>query len=143
MQPTRPQEEKNSKLETTPVKEIVEPTTAIPDEVSVETALNEMRGQGNECSAVTNPEGKLIGSVSKNDINRKVGGMGHDPETEPVEPQIDKNAAHCSEDKSISEAEKMMREANVDEVSVVNRDEILVGKATLSAVEQKKGAEGK
>jgi signal-transduction protein with cAMP-binding, CBS, and nucleotidyltransferase domain len=141
MQPTRPGEKKESQVETTPVKEIVEPATAIPNELSVQAALDEMRSEGNECSAVTDPKGKLLGSVSKIDMNRKVGGMGHDPQTEPLEQQIDKNAAHCSEDQAIREAEKVMLEAKVDELSVVNRDKVLVGKATLTAVAQKRHAD--
>src|SRR5438067_2228060 len=108
MQPTRPGEKKNSKAETTSVKEIVEPATAISNELSVQAALDEMRSEGNESSAVTDAKGKLVGSVSKTDMNRNVGGMGHDPQTEPVEQQIDKNAAHCSEDQAIREAEKVM-----------------------------------
>lgn len=141
MQPTRPLGEKNAKVDTTPLKEIVEPATAILNELSVEAALEEMRSQGNESSAVTDPEGKLIGSVCKTNMNRQVGGLGHDPQTEPVEPQVDKDAARCCEDQTIGEAEKVMLDANVDEVSVVNRSKVLVGKATLGAVAKKKHAD--
>lgn len=135
MQPSRPAEQKNPNVDNTPVKEIVESTISLPNALSVQAALNEMRAQGAQASPVTEPDGKLLGSVCETKINRQVGGRGHDPKTEPVEPQIDKNAAHCCEDQPIADAEKMMREANVEEVSVVNRDKILVGKATLIAVE--------
>ena len=73
-------------------------------------------------------------------MNRKVGGLGHDPQTCPVEPQIDKDVACCSEDQTIGEAEKVMLAAKVDEVPVVTQDKLLVGKVTLGAIAQKKHA---
>ena len=81
-----------------------------------------------------------MGSVSKNRMNRKVGGLGHDPHTVPVEPQVDKDVPCCSENQTIGEAEKMMLAAKVEEVSVVTEEKLLVGKVTLGAIAQKKHA---
>ena len=131
----------DEKVERKPVKEIVEPATAVQREVSVQTALEEMRAHNDESAAVTNQGGKLLGGVSTNELNRKVGGMGHDPQTFPVEPQMNKDVPHCVEDQTIGEAEKVMREAKVEEVPVVTRKKSLVGKATLRAIAQKKQAE--
>jgi CBS domain-containing protein len=141
MQRNDPSEEMNSEVDAMPVKEIVEAATAISSEASIEGALHEMRSHGDESSAVTDSNGKLVGSVCKTNMNRNVGGLGHDPRTEPVGPQVDKDAAHCAEGLTIGEAEKVMRDANVDEVSVVNQHKVLVGKATLGAAAQKKHAD--
>jgi hypothetical protein len=34
-------------------------------------------------------------------MNQKVGGLGHDPKTEPVEAQVEKNNVYCFEDQTI------------------------------------------
>ena len=138
MEPIKPRSEDDRKIDSKPVKEIVEPTTAVQSKVSVQAALEEMRTQGNESSVVTDPGGKLLGTVSKDEMNRKVGGFGHDPQTEPLEPQVDKDVTCCREDQTIGEAEKVMREAEVDEVPVVTDEKLVVGKATLGAIAQKK-----
>jgi CBS domain-containing protein len=134
-------EKNEEKVDTKPVKEIVEPATAVKSEVSAAAALEEMRANEDESAAVTDQSGKLLGGVSKNEIHRKVVGFGHDPESCPLEPNMDKGVARCFEEQTIGEAEKVMREAKVDELSVVNRDKVLVGKATLSAVAQKRHAD--
>jgi CBS domain-containing protein len=134
-------ETKDEKVETKPVKEIVEPATAVKSEVSAAAALEEMRARRDESAAVTDQSGKLLGGVSKDQINRKVGGCGHDPHAFPVEPQMDKDVARCFEDQTIGEAEKVMREAKVDQVPVVTQEISLVGKATLEAIEKKKAIE--
>ena len=138
---SRAENDHEEKVETKPVKEIVEPATAVKPEVSVAAALEEMRARGDESAAVTDQGGKLLGGVSRNQMNRKVGGFGHDPQAFPVEPQMDKNVARCFEDQTIGEAEKLMREAKVDEVPVVTRETFLVGKATLDAIATKRNAE--
>jgi CBS domain-containing protein len=140
MKSTHRRPENDAKVDTKSVKEIVEPAQTVRSEASVEAALEKMRAQGSESSAVTDQGGKLLGRVSKNQMNRKVGGLGHDPHTFPVEPQVDKDAACCSEDQTIGEAEKVMLAAKVDEVPVVTQDKLLVGKVTLGAIAQKKHA---
>ena len=141
MEPNHSRAENDEKVETKPVKEIVEPATAVRSEVSVAAALEEMRARRDESAAVTDQSGKLLGGVSKNQMNREVGGFGHDPQAFPVEPQMDKDVARCFEDQTIGEAEKVMREAKVDQVPVVTEEISLVGKATLEAIKQKKKAE--
>lgn len=140
MESTHRWPENDAEVDTKSVKEIVEPAQAIRSEASVEAALEKMRARGIESSAVTDQGGKLLGSVSKNQMNRKVGGMGHDPHTISVEPEVDRDVACCSENQTIGEAEKMMLAAKVDEVPVVTQDKLLVGKVTLGAIAQKKHA---
>ena len=130
----------DEKVETKPVKEIVEPATAVRSEVSAAAALEEMRARKDESAAVTDQSGKLLGGVSKNQINQKVVGFGHDPEAFPVEPNMDKDVARCFEDQTIGEAEKVMLEAKINQVPVVTQEISLVGKATLEAIERKRAA---
>ena len=136
MEPTKSSnEEGRDEIRRKPVREIIEPATAVPKEASVKVALEACAADGVETSAVTEDEGKLVGTVSKNQMNRKVGGMGHDPESSPVEPQVDKQSPYCVEDQTVSEAEKLMREKNVAEVPVVNKDNVLIGKTNLGKIE--------
>ena len=133
-------ENDEKKIEAKPVKEIVERATAVKSEVSVAAALEEMQAHRDEAAAVTDQSGKLLGGVTQNQMNRKVGGCGHDPQDFPVDPQMDKDVARCFEDQTIGEAEKVMREAKVDEVPVVTRETSLVGKARLETIAQRKAA---
>src|SRR6266699_7090725 len=109
------------------VKDIIEPAKSIFNKVSVKAALDEMHTRAIDSSPVIDQRGELLGTVSKNKMNRKVGGLGHDPKTEPVEAHIEKNNPYCFEDQTVAEAEQMMLNANVGEVPVVTRENLLVG----------------
>ena len=126
----------NSKART--VKDIIEPAKSISNKVSVKAALDEMRARANDSSPVIDQRGELLGTVSKNKMNRNVGGLGHDPKTEPVEAHIEKNSAYCFEDQTISEVEQMMLNAKVGEVLVVTREKLLVGTINIEAITQEK-----
>jgi CBS domain-containing protein len=142
MEPSESNAAKDAAIEAKPVKQIVEPTTSVGTRASVKSALDEMETQATDSSPVTDQEGKLVGSVSKDQMNRGVGGCGHDPETSPLEPEVEKEGApYCFEDETIGQAEKVMREAKVDEVSVVSEEKKLLGKATRGGIEQKKKAD--
>jgi len=67
-----------------------------------------------------------------------VGGLGHDPKTEPVQAQIEKNNLYCFEDQTVAEAEQMMLNANVGEVPVVTREKLLVGTINIETIAQEK-----
>ena len=129
------------KIEDKKVKEITEPAAAVSSDVSVKVALDEIKARGGQSSPVTDPGGKLLGSVSKDQMNRKVGGCGHDPQTASIEPQVEKGSAYCFEDQTVGEAEKVMRDANVNELSVVSRDKVLVGKTNLEAISHQRKPE--
>jgi CBS domain-containing protein len=141
---TRESNSAKEKIEAKPVKQIVEPTKSVGTKTSVKSALDELQAQACDSAPVTDQEGKLVGKIFKGEMNREVGGRGHDPTTTPVEPQVKKEAAlYCFEDETIGHAEKVMREAKVDELSVVSGKKKLVGKATLGAIEQQKKKEAK
>src|SRR5437773_5525369 len=66
--------------EVRPVKDIIEPAKTVASKASVQAALNELQARGVDSSPVTDQRGELLGAVSKNEMNRKVGGMGARPE---------------------------------------------------------------
>ncbi len=63
------------------VKDIVEPAKSISNKVSVRAALDQMQAQATDSSPVIDQCGELLGILSKNKMNRNVGGFGHDPKT--------------------------------------------------------------
>jgi signal-transduction protein with cAMP-binding, CBS, and nucleotidyltransferase domain len=82
------------------VKDIIEPARSISNKVSVRAALDQMQAQATDSSPVIDQCGELLGILSKNKMNRNVGGFGHDPKTEPVEAHIEKNNVCCFEDQT-------------------------------------------
>jgi len=120
------------------VKEIVEPTITLPSETTVNLALDEMAAQKADSAPVIDEESKLLGTVSREELNRKVGGLGHDPNSFPVKLEINENNARCFRDQKIAEAKELMRNEKVEEVLVVNRDKVLIGKASLEKIEKEK-----
>ena len=120
------------------VKEIVEPTIAVTSETTVNVAVEEMAAEKLDSAPVIDDESKLLGTVSREELNHKVGGRGHDPKCFSVEPQINKNNALCFSDQKIDEAEELMRTEKIGEVPIVNRDEVLIGKANLETIKKKK-----
>jgi CBS domain-containing protein len=116
------------------VKDIIKPAKSISNQVSVKAALDEMQAQAIDSSPVIDKRGELLGTLSKNKMNRNVGGLGHDPKTESVEAHIEKNNAYCFEDQTIAEAEQLMLNAKVGEVPVVTREKLLVGTINIEAI---------
>jgi CBS domain-containing protein len=122
------------------VKDIIRPAKSISDKVSVKAALDEMQARAIDSSPVTDERGELLGTLSKNKMNRNVGGLGHDPKIEPVEAHIEKNSAYCFEDQTIAEAERIMLDAKVGEVPVVTGEKLLVGAINIEAITREKDA---
>jgi CBS domain-containing protein len=130
---TKPNPAGDANLDVRPVKDIIAPMKTVLGKVSVQAALDEMQARGIDSALVTDQRGELLGAVSKNEMNRTVGGMGHDPKTEPVEPHVEKNIAYCFEDQTVAEAEQIMLDANVAAVPVVTRQKLLMGTTNLEA----------
>ena len=120
------------------VKDITESAESIFNKASVKAALDEMQARAIDSSPVIDQRGELLGAVSKNKMNREVGGFGHDPKTEPVEAHIDRNNPYCFEDQTVAAAEQIMLEAKVGEVFVVTREKFLVGTINIEAIAQEK-----
>jgi len=134
----KPNHYEGTNFEARTVKDIVEPAKSILNKTSVQAALDEMQARAMDSSPVIDQRGELLGTVSKNKMNREVGGFGHDPKTEPIEAHIEKNKAYCFEDQTIAEAVQMMLNAKVGEVFVVTRERFLVGTINIEAITQEK-----
>src|ERR1700737_1235592 len=125
-------------FKTRTVKDIIKPAKSISDKVSVKAVLDEMQAREIDSSPVTDERGELLGTLSKNKMNRNVGGLGHDPETESVEAHLEKNSAYCFEDQTIAEAEQIMLNAKIGEVPVVTGEKLLVGIINIEAIARQK-----
>ena len=118
------------------VRDIIKPAKSIFNKVSVKAALDEMQAREIDSSPVIDQRGELLGTVSKDKMNRKAGGLGHDPKTEPVEAYMEKDNPYCFEDQTVAEAEQMMLNAKFAEVPVVTREKLLVGAINIEAIVQ-------
>jgi signal-transduction protein with cAMP-binding, CBS, and nucleotidyltransferase domain len=128
MEQINPNHRRRANFEARTVKDIIEPAKSISNKVSVKAALDEMQARAIDSLPVIDQRGELLGTLSKNKMNRNVGGLGHDPKTEPVEAHIEKNNAYCFEDQTIN--------AKVGEVPVVTREKLLVGTINIEAIAQ-------
>ena len=120
------------------IKDIIEPAKSILNKVSVKAALDEMQARAIDSSPVIDQRGELLGTVSRNKMNREVGGLGHDPKTESIEAHMEKNNSYCFDDQTVAEAEQMMLNAKVGEIPVVNREKLLVGTINIEAIAQER-----
>ena len=118
------------------VRDIIKPAKSIFNKVSVKAALDEMQARAIDSSPVIDQRGELLGTVSKEKMNREVGGLGHDPKTEPVEAHMERNNPYCFEDQTVAEAEQIMLNAKFAEVPVVTREKLLVGAINIEAIVQ-------
>ena len=128
----------DANFEAPTVKDIIKPAKSISDKLSVKAALDQMQAGAIDSSPVIDQRGELLGAVSKSKMNREVGGLGHDPKTEPVEAHIEKNNPYCFEDQTVAEAEQMMLDAKVGELPVVTREKLLVGTLNIEAIARAK-----
>ena len=120
------------------VKDITKSAESIFNKASVKAALDEMQARAMDSSPVIDQRGELLGTVSKNKMNREVGGFGHDPKTEPIEAHIEKNNLYCFDDQTVAAAEQIMLKAKVGEVFVVTREKFLLGTIKVEAIAQEK-----
>jgi CBS domain-containing protein len=77
---------------------------------------------------------QLLGTVSESELNRKVGGFGHDPKIELVQTELNQKTVYCFEDQTVAEAEKLMRKGNLRQLPVLTREKRTVGIVTLEDI---------
>ena len=139
MEPSESKPNTKEVVEGKPVKEIAERAVSLETKASAKSAVDHLETHGLEAAPVTDPEGTLVGKISKDRMIRGVSGRGHDPQTTPVEPEVEKEGEpYCYEHEPIAKAEEVMREARVDAVSVVSEEKKLIGKATRHAIEKER-----
>jgi CBS domain-containing protein len=105
---------------------------------SVQEACDELRSEGMTSSLVTDNDGQLLGAVSTSELNRKVGGFGHDPKIELAQKELNKATIYCFEDETIAEVEKLMRARNLSQLPVLTREKRMVGIVTLEDMPESK-----
>ena len=138
MKQTRPNDSRGAISKARTVKDMIKPTKSIFYKVSIKAALDEMQARAIDSAPVTNERGELLGTLSRNKMNRNVGGLGHDPSTTLVEAHIEKNSTYCFEGQTIAEAEQIMANANVGEIPVVTDKKMLVGTINIEAIVREK-----
>src|ERR1700730_1583786 len=109
-------------------------TRTLGPEVSVQEACDELRSEGVTSSSVTDKDGQLLGTVSESELNRKVGGFGHDPKIELAQTELNQETIYCFEDQTIAEAEKLMHEGNLRQLPVLSREKRMIGTVTLEDI---------
>lgn len=116
---------------------MVEKTGALSPSDSIQTAGDRMRSA--EANAWPVAEGrKLVGVIDQADPDRQAGGHGHDPSSVSVGDTMRHEAIFCYEDQNAAEADRIMRERNVNHLPVVDREMKIVG---IISREDVKGAE--
>jgi CBS-domain-containing membrane protein len=126
------------------LKEIVHcPAKTFGPQTSVQQACDELRSEGVAWSPVIDRNGRLLGTVSEKELNRKVGGFGHDPKIELAQTKLNQETLYCFEDQTIAEAEKLMREGNLRRLPVLTREKRMVGIVTLEDIAGEPRAPGR
>jgi CBS domain-containing protein len=139
MEPSESEPNTKEVVEGKPVKEIAESAVSVETEASVKSAVDHLDTHGLEAAPVTDPEGTLVGKISKDRMIRGVSGRGHDPQTTPLEPEVEKEGEpYCYEHEPIAKAEEVMHEMKTDAVSVVSEEKKLIGKATRDAIDEER-----
>jgi CBS domain-containing protein len=109
-------------------------------ETSVQEACDQLRSEKIASSPVTDQNGQLIGTVSESELNRKVGGFGHDPKIELTQTELNQEAIYCFEDETLAEAERLMRLNNLSQLPVLTREKRMVGMVTLKDIAREQKA---
>jgi CBS domain-containing protein len=139
MEPSESKPNTKEVVEGKPVKEIADRAVSVETKASVKSAVDHLETHGLEAAPVTDPEGTLVGKISKDRMIRGVGGRGHDPQTTALEPEVEKEGEpHCYEDEPIAKAEEVMHQMKTDAVSVVSEEKKLIGKVTRDAIEEER-----
>lgn len=61
-----------------------------------------LRSDGTTWSPVTDKNGQLLGTMSESELNRKVGGFGHDPKMELALTKLNQETVCCFEDRTFA-----------------------------------------
>jgi CBS domain-containing protein len=113
---------------------------SLSPETSVQEACDQLRSEKIASSPVTDQNGQLIGTVSESELNRKVGGFGHDPKIELTQSELNQGTVYCFEDETLGEAEKLMHLSNLSRLPVLTREKRMVGIVTLEDIAREQKA---
>jgi CBS domain-containing protein len=123
------------------LRDLVQPAAkTLSPETSVQEACDQLRSEKIAASPVTDQYGQLIGTVSESELNRKVGGFGHDPKVEQTQTELTQKPVYCFEDETLAEAERLMHLSNLSQLPVLTREKRMLGMVTLADVAREQKA---
>jgi CBS domain-containing protein len=97
------------------LKEIVQvEAKTLGPEASVQKACDELRSEGMTSSPVTDRDGQLLGTVSASELDRKIGGFGHDPKIELAQTELNQETVYCFEDQTIADERLLFEHRQTD-----------------------------
>ena len=97
------------------LKEIVQvEAKTLGPEASVQKACDELRSEGMTSSPVTDRDGQLLGTVSASELDRKIGGFGHDPKIELAQTELNQETVYCFEDQTIADERLLFEDRQTD-----------------------------
>ena len=105
---------------------VVEKTGALSPADSIQTAGDRMRAVDANAWPVAEDR-KLVGVIDHPDPDRHAGGHGHDPSTTRVGDTMRHDADFCYTDQSAEDADRIMRERDINHLPVVDREMKIVG----------------
>jgi CBS domain-containing protein len=85
---------------------------------------------------------RLVGTITDRDIAVRAVAEGKDPNTTTVGDVMSKGIRYCFEDQEVEEAAKLMAQAQIRRLPVLNRDKRLVGIVALADIAVETGAGG-
>jgi CBS domain-containing protein len=123
------------------LKDLVQPEAkTLSPATSVQEACDQLRSEKIASSPVTDQNGQLIGTVSESELNRKVGGFGHDPKIQLTQTELNQETVYCFEDEALAEAERLMHLNNLSQLPVLTREKRMVGIVTLEDIAREQKA---
>jgi CBS domain-containing protein len=123
------------------LKDLVQPEAkTLSPATSVQEACDQLRSEKIASSPVTDQNGQLIGTVSESELNRKVGGFGHDPKIQLTQTELNQETVNCFEDEALAEAERLMHLNNLSQLPVLTREKRMVGIVTLEDIAREQKA---
>jgi CBS domain-containing protein len=85
---------------------------------------------------------RLVGTITDRDIAVRAVAEGKDPNTTTVGDVMSEGIRYCFEDQPVEEAARMMAQAQVRRLPVLNRDKRLVGIVALADIAAETGPAG-
>ena len=101
---------------------------------SVQEACDQLRSEKIASSPLTDQKGQFIGTVSESELNRKVGGFGHDPKIQLTQMELNQETVYCFEDETLAEAERLVHLSNLSQLPVLTREKRMIGIVTLEDI---------
>jgi CBS domain-containing protein len=85
---------------------------------------------------------RLVGTITDRDIAVRAVAEGKDPNTTTVGDVMSEGIRYCFEDQPVEEAAKLMAQAQIRRLPVLNRDKRLVGIVALADIAAETGPAG-